>query len=1330
VQDSGEDCDDGNDDPLDACTPACAAGPGLAAPSAGEVVITELMINPTAAQDPLGEWIELWNPGASDRSLSSCVILDSGTDAFSLAGLTIVGGGRVVLGFSDDQAVNGGVDVDLAYGTMLLDNLSDEVVLRCGKVEVDRVDYSSAFFPIVAGKSMSLDPAFSTAEGNDGSNGWCVATSSYGAGDLGTPGLANPICVAAAPSVDTCRLATPTSQSSVLTEPVLHQLEIFEQGLTTKSQGVDSGPGLRVELGLGAPGTLPSDGGFTWVSAAAAAGWSDPTGFDAYVGALLPAATGSYDIAGRVSLDLGQTWVYCDLGPLGSDDGYDPADAVQLEVGDNPCQGFVCDSPPPARCDAAQVLAIGATVEGAACALVAGEPQCIYPEVVTDCAALGKACSTTTATCDAEPASPSAAGEIVFSEAHLAPLAVTGSEGLWVELHNPGSAPLNLEGCTFSLGGVAAHVIGAPLVVGVGAYAVLGRSKDLQKNGGVPVDYSIGKPVNPPPTGGATIALVCDGLPIDLVVCDNSSWPTATGKSTALSPYGGDALTNDDPDYWCVAATPYGAGDLGTPGEPNPPCPGDVVMVDSCRIITPSPASLPAGTHTKVSLRLLEPPLTSASVVTDTPADLTVEFGYGPAASAPDEAWTWMAAQPDPAWNAATAGAPVGTDAWDASFTVPPAGDWAAVFRVSADGGNTYSLCDATDLGDGFAPEQAYRFESTASACDPDPCLTAPGFVCVGELVVDQQLPVTCEIGPGGAALCAWTTEEVEDCATLGGLCDEGACADLPVPPAVGQVIFTELAIAPTGGGPAEWVEVTNVSDSTFVSLEGCALVADSGTSWSLAGTPLTPTLLLPGGSRVYARSGDPVQNGGLQPDAVYGQALPLSNVAETLRLVCGTTQVDVVAWDASKGWTIPIGTTLSLAGNRSSAADNDLAGAWCAGPPGPVGKPAGTPGAPNPLCPPPDAVVDFCRFESPETLEVLVGESFAISGLMLDFGNTNLSPGVDLAPGTRAQVGFGPSGADAAGGPDFIWFEAAPDPAWTDPGGTGADRWVGEASASAPGLASLAVRFSLDSGATWLACDLDGSDNGYSPSQAGVLSVQPSSCAPNPCQAPPAAACDGDVLSLGLAPGLCSVDEAGAAVCEYDTREVDCGPYGGCVDAACATAPPGPKVAGALLITEIMRRSGLGSPDPGEWVEVLNTTAGPLALDGCRLSDSNGQLFTMLPAIPLILAPGGRVVLGTTTDSASNGGLFVDQAWGPSYSLDNIFDEVTLRCGGVIIDRVQWVSGWPGGEGVAMQLSPAILTSAGNDAASAWCDAVSMYGPNGLLGTPGQPNAACPGSL
>jgi hypothetical protein len=160
----------------------------------GDVVINEIMQNPAAVADSAGEWFELYNATGSDIDVNGWTIKDNGIDTHSINNggpLIIPAGGYLLLGNNSDTATNGGVTVDYNYGgSWFLANADDEVVLLdSNSVEIDRVEYDGGpLFPDPNGASMALsDPSL---DNNDGSN-WCTSSTSFGAGDLGTPGEAN-----------------------------------------------------------------------------------------------------------------------------------------------------------------------------------------------------------------------------------------------------------------------------------------------------------------------------------------------------------------------------------------------------------------------------------------------------------------------------------------------------------------------------------------------------------------------------------------------------------------------------------------------------------------------------------------------------------------------------------------------------------------------------------------------------------------------------------------------------------------------------------------------------------------------------------------------------------------------------------------------------------------------------------------------------------------------------------------------------------------------------------------------------------------------------------
>ncbi len=206
-------------------TPAPTWTPDLGQP--GDVVITEIMQNPAAVSDAVGEWFELYN--ASDRvlDLNGWTLRDEGTDRHGITAngsLLLAPGAYLVLGRNADVAVNGGVIVAYAYRTFLLGNDADEIILLDGAGrEIDRVAYDGGLqFPNPAGASMVLlDAALDNSLGAN----WGVSWSAWpgSAGDFGSPGAANPIrptpTATATPSPTPTATASPTSTPTPTATP-------------------------------------------------------------------------------------------------------------------------------------------------------------------------------------------------------------------------------------------------------------------------------------------------------------------------------------------------------------------------------------------------------------------------------------------------------------------------------------------------------------------------------------------------------------------------------------------------------------------------------------------------------------------------------------------------------------------------------------------------------------------------------------------------------------------------------------------------------------------------------------------------------------------------------------------------------------------------------------------------------------------------------------------------------------------------------------------------------------------------------------------------------
>ena len=155
------------------------------------IVISEIMANPGSVSDSYGEWFEIVNTTDSTIDLQGWSIKDLDGDEHELysdqASILISPEEYFVLAKNNDQSLNGGVEVDYVYEGYSLSNSDDEVILldASGSV-VDEVHYSNGW-PFSSGVSMEIhDPLIDNAL----IGSWFSSTSSYGNGDMGSPGTA------------------------------------------------------------------------------------------------------------------------------------------------------------------------------------------------------------------------------------------------------------------------------------------------------------------------------------------------------------------------------------------------------------------------------------------------------------------------------------------------------------------------------------------------------------------------------------------------------------------------------------------------------------------------------------------------------------------------------------------------------------------------------------------------------------------------------------------------------------------------------------------------------------------------------------------------------------------------------------------------------------------------------------------------------------------------------------------------------------------------------------------------------------------------------------
>jgi hypothetical protein len=518
---------------------------GIAQVEPGVLVITEVMVDPVGVDDRLGEWFELENRGEFALDLEGLQVFDWEQDDFVVTEPVVVEAGeQVVLGAWALPEDNGGAPVDADYPSGFgLSNDEDAIRLVADGEILDEVTWDPRF-PLVDGRSLSLDPEADSLT-NDEPQSWCPAGEDrvYGIGGRGTPGEPNDPC----PDLeDTIGLGEVEPGDLVITEIMtdpqlvdgdfgewfevqnLHNDDIQLQGLTVSD---DSGDAFEIAGSLVVPaGGVVVLGSFV-----------DP------------------EVNGGTPIDYEWRW---DFGLANS------GDTVRLSYGTVELDVVAYDN--------------GHSfpdLSGASLSLDAGS---LDAEANDDGS---NWCAATTPYNEGDLGTPGvpnpvcgviielSPGDLVITEWMAEPLAVDGEVGEWIEVYNPTAAALDLYGLVLRDRGSEFHTISDHVVVPSQGLVVLGQSDEEEDNGGVAVDYEYGAAIRLG-NDDDEIVLESAGVTVDEVSYDAGVlFPDLPGASVQLGSDSLDALSNDEGSAWCLGSSPYGAGDLGTPGSPNAACP-------------------------------------------------------------------------------------------------------------------------------------------------------------------------------------------------------------------------------------------------------------------------------------------------------------------------------------------------------------------------------------------------------------------------------------------------------------------------------------------------------------------------------------------------------------------------------------------------------------------------------------------------------------------------------------------------------------------------------------------------------------------------------------
>ncbi|MCR8666906.1 T9SS type A sorting domain-containing protein [Aestuariibaculum sp. M13] len=171
-------------------SPTCVS---VTCANAGDIIFTEVMPNPNAVIDPAGEYFELYNTTSSAIDIQGWIIKDdaSSSETHTISSsLVVPANGYIIIG--NGATPNGGITMDYTYGNdiSLGNSSTDGLILECSTTVIDELIWDGSF-PFSAGIAMELSTTAMNSTDNDSNSNWGLATSTFGSGDLGTPGAVN-----------------------------------------------------------------------------------------------------------------------------------------------------------------------------------------------------------------------------------------------------------------------------------------------------------------------------------------------------------------------------------------------------------------------------------------------------------------------------------------------------------------------------------------------------------------------------------------------------------------------------------------------------------------------------------------------------------------------------------------------------------------------------------------------------------------------------------------------------------------------------------------------------------------------------------------------------------------------------------------------------------------------------------------------------------------------------------------------------------------------------------------------------------------------------------
>jgi hypothetical protein len=1355
-EDGFDDCDDTNasinpgatDTPLDEIDQDCDgedALPSIDDLVAGDLVITEIHPDSSAASDQYGEWFEVYNASGTVVDLLGLVVFDDGTETFEITDSLVVDADSIVVfGRNDDISLNGGVTVDWGYTGFVLANTADAIYLDNGVEIIDEVVFE-ADWPFDPGVAMALDPASWDSMFNDDVAAWCAATTAYGDGDLGTPGDENLECPPADIDVD----ADGYDDVAWGGDDCDDGDPAINPGADEICDGIDNDCEGTVDVGA----TDASD----WYEDGDGDGYGDATGtpvVDCFGPSTGYVSDGTDCDDTDATINPGAE----DIADDGIDQDCDGADATDItdDDGDGFTSDVDCDDTDAAvNPDATEICdGVDNDCDGTVDGPSATDVSTWYRDGDGD--GFGDAAFSSTA-CTAPSGYVALDTDCDDRDATIYPGA-TDRPGDGIDSDCDGSDGPTTDGDgdgydDTAFGGTDCDDTDASVYPG--ATEVCGDSIDQDCDGSDLV-CSTTMAVTDLAAGDLVIS---EFMPNPAVVSDGvGEWFEIYNAAGADVDLEGLVVSDNAATFTVAGSLVLADGDYLVFGVEDDTTVNDNLPVDY-------EYSGPALANSGDEITLNNGTIDLDQVVYD--SAWSVSSGYALAldpaalnATDNDDVANWCAATslygtsnygtPGAANSSCTSSTDLDGDGYDdTAFGGTDCDDSDAAINPGA-----VEVCDSVDNDCDGSVDGPLATDATTWYFDSDSdgfgdagtsrgsCSAPSGYVADDTDCDDTDASVY----PGATEICGDGIDQ--DCSGADDVCSSAIpVADL----GVGDLVITEFHANPAviADSAGEWFEVYNAS-GFLVDLDGL-VVYDLGTnSFTVSGT----LEVADGDYVVFGLNDDTATNDGATVDYVYS-GTSLSNSSDELVLNNGTLDIDDIIWDGT--WGVSSGYALQLDPTATDATSNDDPTNWCDATTMYGVDNAGTPGAVNDACAAPVTDADGDGYDdtayggtdcndsdatvNPGATEVCGdgidqdcdGSDLSCTTVTLEWCNiqylsaTATDPSVAVTSygqvfatavtdsagqgaGIDAQVGFGASGGDPSVDPAmWTWTDATYN---TDIGYN--DEYLADVSIADLGDFAVAYRFSGDGGSSWTYCDAGGSGpaDAYAPADEYTLSVGTDADA------------DG---YYEIADGGTDCDDSDAAVYPGATEtagdgvDSDCDGY----DDPVSTLDISYLSAGDLVISEVHPNPASISDGDGEYFEVYNASGADLDLEGLVIYDLDTDSFTV--AGSLVVLDGDYVVFGTNGDVSLNDSLPVDYEYVLGMKLSNSTDEIVLNNGSIDIDDVIWDTGagWSVSSGYALQLDPTLVDATSNDDPKNWCDATTLYGVYNY-GTPGDPNDTC----